>query len=200
MNHILGFGAEAVVVRLDAQTVQKQRMIKAYRHLILDQSLRKSRTRREAKVFERLSSINFPAPKLIRVDDKAMTLDMSFIDGIQLHQVFEKNPLHYAREIGTHVAFLHKNHIIHGDLTTSNILLASNKLVFIDFGLSFFSHKSEDKATDLHVLLQGIQALYQENVKNTLLEAYAAEYAEAANVLQRLRQVEERGRNKKKDA
>jgi len=197
MTDVLGHGAEAIIVKLDTHTVQKQRIAKTYRHPVLDQSLRKTRTRREAKVLERLSAIHFPAPKLIKMDDKAMTLDMPFVQGVPLHQVFEKNPAEYAVQVGTCIAQLHKNNIIHGDLTTSNIIVNSNALVFIDFGLSVFSHKPEDKATDLHVLLQGIKALYQEDISLILLKAYAAQYAEAEKVLQRLEKVERRGRNKK---
>ncbi len=197
MNTILGCGAEARVVKLDAQRVQKQRIRKAYRHPELDYVLRRSRTRREAKVFERLSRIGFPAPKLIHVDDKEMTLDLSFVEGVQLHECFEKNPQEYARQVGERVAQLHQENIIHGDLTTSNILLTSRGMVFIDFGLSFFSHKPEDKATDMHVLLQGIEALYEEDVRSVLVNAYAQNHADAEKILQRLEKVEGRGRNKR---
>ena len=57
----------------------------------------------------------------------------------------EDNFKHIGTNIGKDLAFIHNLNCIHGDLTTSNILLHEDKLVWIDFGLSFFSALSEDK-------------------------------------------------------
>ncbi|EIW52930.1 serine/threonine protein kinase BUD32 [Trametes versicolor FP-101664 SS1] len=60
--------------------------------------------------------------------------------------------------IGTEIAKMHQADVIHGDLTTSNMMLrhpSSQKglqLVLIDFGLAFTSTLVEDKAVDLYVL------------------------------------------------
>jgi len=60
--------------------------------------------------------------------------------------------------IGTEIAKMHQADIIHGDLTTSNMILrhpSSEKglqLVLIDFGLAYVSSLVEDKAVDLYVL------------------------------------------------
>ena len=59
-------------------------------------------------------------------------------------------------KIGRIIGNLHLNEIIHGDLTTSNILIVKEdndlKIYFIDFGLSIVSNHLEDKAVDLYVL------------------------------------------------
>lgn len=57
------------------------------------------------------------------------------------------------KKMGETVAKIHNNHLVHGDLTTSNFLLnESQQIVVIDWGLSFVSEKAEDKAVDLYVL------------------------------------------------
>ena len=198
MNQIIGRGAEAVLVKTDNCIVQKQRICKSYRHPELDVFLRRSRTRREVKVFENLAKVGIPIPLLLGYDDRNMTINMSFVNGVTVNNVFSSDHVHFLEEISKIIAKLHVNNIIHGDLTTSNILCTQDGLVLIDFGLSFFSHKAEDKATDLHVLLQGLDAVYEEDCRAILLQAYKENYSQADEVLKRLNKVESRGRNKKK--
>ncbi len=48
---------------------------------------------------------------------------------------------------------LHNDGIIHGDLTTSNIMITDQKIVYIiDFGLSYVRNNIEDFSVDLYVL------------------------------------------------
>ena len=104
-----------------------------------------------------------------------------------------------CREIGKRVADLHKNEIIHGDLTTSNIIF-NDKIYFIDFGLSFFSKKLEDKAVDLHLLKQALESKHHTIWKkcfDSVLQGYQkAKYYK--DVKKRFEIVETRGRNKTK--
>ena len=145
----IGDGAEAVIY-LDKDVI-KERIKKSYRHRDIDLKLRKFRTRRESKVLKRLEEIRFPAPRLVDMDDKEMKIIMEHIDAPRLRDVItSKNQEKLCKEIGKLVAVLHNNDIIHGDLTTSNILF-KDKLHFIDFGLSFFSRRVEDKAVDIHL-------------------------------------------------
>ena len=54
---------------------------------------------------------------------------------------------------------MHEAKIVHGDLTTSNMLLRNsqpNHLVMIDFGLSYTTSLAEDMAVDLYVLERAI--------------------------------------------
>ena len=87
---------------------------------------------------------------------------------------------------------------MHGDLTTSNIISAP-KLHLIDFGLSFISHKPEDKAVDLHVLDRALESQHHENYQDLIanvIEGYKS-YEDSSIVLERLEKVKLRGRNKK---
>ena len=99
---------------------------------------------------------------------------------------------------------MHKNNIVHGDLTTSNMILSSHdgKIYFVDFGLSLFSNKDEDKAVDLHLFRQALGSSHHEIAEDCFAAAIIA-YKEANNhgwkiVLNRLESVEGRGRNKTK--
>ena len=105
-----------------------------------------------------------------------------------------------VKEIGEKIAVLHNNHIIHGDLTTSNMIF-NEEVYFIDFGLSFFSHKIEDKAVDLHLLKQALESKHYkiwEKAFKTALETYKKNAENSDEILKRLEKVEKRGRYKQK--
>ncbi len=196
-------GAEAVLYK-DRGTIIKERLSKAYRLPHLDESLRKFRTRREAKILHKLEELNFPAPHLRDFSDKRMSLVMDFIPGQKLREVLaEENdyPL-LGREIGEKVGKLHAQDIIHGDLTTSNMIQhkETGELFLIDFGLSFFSEKAEDKAVDLHLLDRALESKHYQQYPEIfakVLEGYRESNPGAAKVLKRFEQVQKRGRNKK---
>jgi len=199
MKEIIGQGAEAILYKED-NTVLKDRVSKDYRQKDLDNSLRKARTRREAKVLTKLKEIGVPGPELLNMDDKNMQISMSFVEGNKLRDVLHKNHIELSKEVGRKVAKLHANDIIHADLTTSNMIL-DKEIHFIDFGLSFFSAKEEDKAVDLHLLDRALESkhheIYEECLK-AVLEGYKEAYPDAEKVLSRLEKVNLRGRNKKK--
>ncbi|RXW17144.1 hypothetical protein EST38_g8711 [Candolleomyces aberdarensis] len=87
--------------------------------------------------------------------------------------------------IGVELAKLHKADIIHGDLTTSNMMLrhpstfqspgCPTELVLIDFGLSFVSTLVEDKAVDLYVLERAFASTHpdSEPMFASVLDAYS---------------------------
>jgi len=111
MKKIIGSGAEAVIY-LD-KNVTKDRVKKSYRIPEIDVKLRKSRTKREAKIFTKLEKLNFPAPRLIKTDEKSV-IEMDFIKGEKLRDVIsEKNHKKLMNELGKKVAILHNNGIIH---------------------------------------------------------------------------------------
>ena len=199
MNKIIDKGAEATI-SLDNNVILKDRVEKSYRLKQIDEKLRKFRTRREAKVLNKLEELNFPAPRLHAMCDQAMQLRMDMIQGNKLRDVLYKEPVALSQEIGKKIGILHSNDIIHGDLTTSNMIL-DNEIKFIDFGLSFFSHKEEDKAVDLHLLRQALESKHYniwEKCFEAALKGYRQTYPEANLVLDRLEKVESRGSNKNK--
>ena len=192
-------GAEAVIYKQD--NIIKDRIKKKYRIPEIDMPLRKSRTRREAKILDKLAGLGFPAPRLISMDDKDMKIEMEFINNKKLRDVLdEKNCISLCSELGRKIAFLHNNNMIHGDLTTSNMIV-SEEIYFIDFGLSFFSDKIEDKAVDLHLLRQALESKHYmlwEKAFKSAVDSYKKHVKEGVAIIKRLEIVELRGRNKTK--
>jgi len=132
---LIAQGAESKLF-LDKNKVVKDRFRKTYRIKEIDDRLRKFRTKREAKVLEKLKKIKFPIPKLISNNEKD-TIEIQYIKGKLIKNILNNNNcVKLSREIGEKVAILHNNDIIHGDLTTSNMIF-NKEIYFIDFGLSF---------------------------------------------------------------
>ena len=209
-------GAEAVLTK-DENKIIKERIKKGYRIREIDENLRKFRTKREAKVIEKLVGVS---PELTKIDEENYKIEMEFVEGKLLRDYLdEKNYEKICNKIGENVALVHDKNIIHGDLTTSNMILKndtrrnskgiscvpemqgiSGKIYFIDFGLSFFSHKIEDKAVDLHLLKQALESKHYkfwDRAFNAVLEGYKKS-ENSVEVIKRLEQVEKRGRYKQK--
>ncbi|MBN2880501.1 Kae1-associated serine/threonine protein kinase [Candidatus Woesearchaeota archaeon] len=196
MNEIAR-GAEAVIYD-DSLGIAKVRVKKSYRLDSLDVELRKSRTKREAKILEKLFSAGLNVPKVETVSD--FELIMQKLDGVQLKEVLDSsNYSIYAKKIAEFLSKMHDLNIIHSDLTTSNMLVVEKKLFFIDFGLSFVSTKVEDKAVDLHLLKRALDSKHFDianKMFNSILENYSP--TNKTEILKRLEVVENRGRNKNK--
>ena len=201
---ILFQGAEALIL-LDKNKIIKKRIKKSYRLPELDEKIRKLRTRAETKLLERASK-EIPVPKILKSDEKTKEILMEFIKGKKLSDHLnnfpEKQQLKILKEIGKNIAKIHDLNIIHGDLTTSNMIFIekNNKVYFLDFGLGFFSNKIEDKAVDLHLLKQALEAKHFTNWKNLFNEILKG-YKILENHKQgfeRLKKVEKRGRYKEK--
>ena len=125
---------------------------------------------------------------------------MSNIPGLLVKNILEKKYKKLSKEIGEKVAILHNKGIIHGDLTTSNMIF-NKEICFIDFGLSFFSHKTEDKAVDLHLLKQALESKHYkiwEKAFKLALESYKNKAKNSDEIIKRLQKVEKRGRYKTK--
>ncbi|HIH43078.1 TPA: Kae1-associated serine/threonine protein kinase [Candidatus Woesearchaeota archaeon] len=217
MQKLISQGAEARIFEKKDGTrvvIIKDRFRKTYRHEALDKQLRSFRARREAKVLERLTALNFTVPKVIDLDDKNSILKIEKIDGrlvkevIDINEKDKKQITKLGTQIGEKIAFLHLHDIIHSDLTTSNMILLDKWIYFIDFGLSFFSAKIEDKAVDLHLIERALESkhykIFKECMKAVII-GYLNAYATAGKketgkqILARLESVKERGRNKAKN-
>ncbi|MEK6950555.1 MAG: KEOPS complex kinase/ATPase Bud32 [Nanoarchaeota archaeon] len=209
----LAHGAEAVLYldqnhvpareSLGRGSIIKERLRKGYRLPHLDESLRQFRTRREAKILQRLEELNFPAPRLQEFSDQRRSIVMDFVPGEKVRDVLGDNFHLLAKEIGQKVGKLHQHDLIHGDLTTSNLIqhAETGQIHFLDFGLASFSGKVEDKAVDLFLLERALASkhysIYPE-VWEQVLAGYKEGYPGAERVLERLEQVRRRGRNKGK--
>ena len=204
----IGSGAEAIILLNNEQNIEKSRMKKDYRISEIDTPLRYSRTKKEAKIIKMLQKI-IPVPKLIKMTD--YDIEMEYIDGVQLKKVLDERP-ELAQLIGVNLSLMHDHNIIHGDLTTSNMILkttsgkdskgsyeSEESLYFIDFGLSFSSTRIEDKAVDIHLFKQALESKHyrvSDDAYAFFLKGYTAKDKEA--ILRRLEVVESRGRYKER--
>ena len=196
---IIKQGAEAVI-KLKKNRIIKERIKKNYRIKEIDKKLRKFRTKRESNMLRKAVFVN--VPKVYSVDEEKMIIEMEYIKGMLLKDFLNGKNLNeilkIADVIGDNIGKLHDNNIIHGDLTTTNLILKQDDLYFIDFGLSFISHKSEDKAVDLYLLKQALTSSFpqiSEQMFNVILQSYHT-HKQHYEVIERLKKVEKRGRYK----
>jgi len=195
--NIVGRGAEAILTK-EGSFLVKDRIKKGYRIEVLDNKLRKGRTKKETKLLNKAGSL-ICVPKVINSDNKEK-ITMEFISGDKLSETLDnmKNKEKVCEKIGENIAKLHDSDIIHGDLTTSNMIFSEDRVFFIDFGLGFTSKRVEDKAVDLHLLKQALEAKhfkYWDKLFKSVVEGYNPVNKDI--ILQQLRKVESRGRYKK---
>ncbi|MCA9487391.1 MAG: Kae1-associated serine/threonine protein kinase [Nanoarchaeota archaeon] len=195
-------GAEAIIY-LNKEKIIKDRISKKYRHPEIDKKIIKRRTKAETKILDKVSEIiSAPKPEKSKEDNKIV---MPYINGKRLSQSLDSFPLEKQKEImkliGISVSKLHKEGIIHGDLTTSNMILIEKpklEVYFIDFGLGYQNGKYEDKGVDIHLLKQALEAKHFKNWK-TLFKEFEKAYkklepTESKKVFERLKSIEKRGR------
>jgi len=204
-------GAEAILIQSVWETndvIIKHRIGKKYRINQLDNLLRNQRTIAESRAIIRAKQFLVPVPLIhdINLVDAAIT--MSFIKGERLKDKIhhlESEKLHdIFTKVGKIVAQLHKNDQIHGDLTTSNLILTPDENLFlIDFGLAFMSSADEDKSVDLHLFKRVVVSTHGEffeDIYPWFLSGYAKEYGKGHKLILRgIEEVELRGRYVKKD-
>jgi TP53 regulating kinase-like protein len=226
VKQLIAQAAEAKIYK-EGNIIIKERVSKGYRHPELDKKLIKQRTKREAKLLEKASKlINSPLPQNLEETEKSRTssIIMPFIEGKKLSDNLESlDWKNICKEIGNQIAKIHDHNIIHGDLTTSNMIwieeskanpnkknnekhaklnksdlpINKNRLFFIDFGLGFTSERIEDRAVDLHLIKQALEAKHfsiHKEAEKIILENYASK--DKTKVLLQLKKVEARGRYK----
>lgn len=203
MTKLIAQGAEAII-QLEGDKVIKERIVKGYRHPILDEQIRKSRTKKESKILIKAKEAGVNVPKVLNADKKRIpkdkfNLEIEYIQGDKLSEElnsYEKEKQFKIMEkLGKQVAILHEKDIIHGDLTTSNVIFSESKIFIIDFGLGFISKRHEDKAVDLHLIKQALEAKHWQNWED-LFEHFSEGYKweKSEEVLEQLKKVEARGR------
>ena len=192
---IIAKGAEATISLKDKEIV-KERIKKGYRLQQLDETLRKKRNRAEATLLREARRAGVEVPQVL--EESAFSIRMEFVDGIKVKDALnENNCKELAEKIAVFVAKLHDRDIIHGDLTTSNMILKGDTIFFIDFGLGFFSSKIEDKATDLYLLHEALESTHFsviEKAWKAILHAYSEGFSDADKVIKTLAKIEKRGR------
>ena len=148
-------GAEADLYQTkwqNSKAILKIRKIKTYRNPSLDLKIRKQRTIKESQMLSLVKSFGIPTPLVYFVNLDETSITMQEIPGKPVHDLSESKIIELSKDIGKLVGALHKNGVMHGDLTTSNFILFKNTIFVIDFGLSQTSIKPEDHAVDLRLI------------------------------------------------
>ena len=198
-TNILKRGAEAILYQgtyLGRRVVVKKRVPKGYRNRVLDEMIRRERTVHEAKMLSLVKKTGIRAPVLYDVNLDECTIVMQYIDGVNLRNMFDTNvPEGLPFEIGRVVGTLHEHGIIHGDLTTSNMIQSSG-LVLVDFGLSRQSSEIEDMGADFLLMEEALIGLHP-HLSCTLKEirrGYASRFSQAKKVFNKVSEIRKRRR------
>jgi len=182
-------GAEAVV-DVGPTSVTKRRVPKGYRHPALDARLRRERTAAEARLLAEARRRGVPTPVVRDLDPYTATLVLAAVGTDDLRAT---PTVALVRAVARHLATLHAAGLVHGDPTTRNVRV-DGRPTLIDFGLGYHSDDVEDFAMDLHVLAGSLAGTTDD--PGPLVAAMREAYAEAGDpaVLDRLDEVERRGR------
>ncbi|MCC7571125.1 Kae1-associated serine/threonine protein kinase [Candidatus Micrarchaeota archaeon] len=186
-------GAEAIIkntILCDRELLEKKRLEKTYREKILDQKLRKERTRTEARILHKVKSTGVLCPVVYLVDNYSIYI--SKFDGKTLNKLKIKGK--EIEDMGKILAKLHSLDIIHSDYTTANIMRTTKGTAVIDFGLSFVSTRTEDKANDIVTLMQDLGVDSKEIKK--VIESYIENNGKK-EIVERAYDVLKRGRYQK---
>jgi TP53 regulating kinase-like protein len=186
------------------EVIIKQRLPKKYRISQLDLMIRSQRTVHEPNIIHKAKEAGVPTPTIFMVDVAEATIIMEFVEGKQikeiLDQISSEERLQLSHLIGKMIGRLHKNGIIHGDLTTSNMILTpEGKVVFIDFGLSERSKELESNGVDLHLMKRALQSTHYKHAKEcfkAIIKGYSEVIGEekAQEVTKKIQEIEKRGR------
>ncbi|KAI5242215.1 kinase-like protein [Aureobasidium subglaciale] len=236
---LLTQGAEALVYRTTFLTSStacalKYRPAKPWRHRTLDLRLTRQRILAEARVLTRCRREGVAVPAVLGLDWERGWLAQEWIFGNTVRGVLDwvhresglsdtdkKQQVHdLLRRIGSALGRLHERGLVHGDLTTSNLMIrpeectiseddrqigkavsitsTDGEVVLIDFGLAQQTVQEEDKAVDLYVLERAFASTHPEVEQDfgNLLQAYGDSYKGGKTVLKRLEDVRMRGRKK----
>lgn len=189
------------------EVIFKYRIPKKYRLEELDKKIRIRRTLNEGKALIKVKSYGLNVPQVYEVDAQNSILIMKFIEGEKLKNILEhlseNQKRNYFKEIGRAIAILHINGHIHGDITTSNLIITNEEDIFlIDFGLHEYSDTIEDKSVDLHLFKRVLISSHGKNFElcfNSFLNGYRSEYEqvdkqECSQIIKNIRAIESRGR------
>lgn len=201
---ILYQGAEAEIYvskYMDFDVVKKRRLHKSYRIKNIDEKLIFYRTKEESKLIMESRQYGVSVPIIYDIDLKNGIITMEYLKGKRIKDIFNnlkpeirKN---ICKKIGISIARLHNNNIIHGDITTSNMILLDGRIHFIDFGLGEKNPDIETRGVDLHVLMEAIESTHSKysNYFKYVLEGYKKEYKDDANlVIKKIEEIVKRGR------
>ncbi len=186
--------------------VLKKRVPKEYRPKALDEQIRSYRTVHEPQLMHEAKKAGVPTPVIFLVDVKNTTIVMEYIRGKQVKQlldeVSETERQNLCFTIGASVARLHEYGIVHGDLTTSNLIQESkDRVYFVDFGLGDKTRELEARGVDLHLMKRALQSThykFADECFDQAMKGYSTFVGSATSgkVLEKISEIEKRGRYK----
>ncbi|GBC72990.1 hypothetical protein HRbin04_00385 [archaeon HR04] len=216
-------GAEADIYLVEwygRQAISKVRKRKQYMHEMLDREIRRKRTLHEVEMINMAKRAGVTTPLIYFVDPNNAEIVMQYIEGELARDLIYQgfNIGWIAMMMGIYTARLHAKDIVHGDLTTSNFIVYNNattssnnssndnvsvddakRLVLIDFGLSFYSSRLEDKAVDIRLIKEVMSSAHADlfdELFNNFVQGYSSvvgnEYT--SRILKKVREIEKRGR------
>ena len=186
-------GAEAVITFRDGNA-EKRRVPKRYRVQALDRRLITERTRAEARLIHMARKAGVPTPVMSDITED--TIVMEQVIGTPLTEAVT---VEHIRDAGRVVGRLHSAGIMHGDLTTSNMILRERdgKCVLIDFGLAQVTSELEQRGVDVHVMFQTLESTHPSaagTLKTAFVEGYSDTFTGASDVIAREHEIDLRGR------
>jgi len=203
---LIAKGAEADLIKDDdwngQKVVIKKRGEKRYRHPKLDHEIRRYRTIHEADIIHRAKKAGVPTPLIYQVSSVDATIVMSYVEGEKVRDIIDRLSDDERRQlfktIGRQAGRMHRAGIIHGDLTTSNMIKTEKRTVFIDFGLSELSKEVEKRGVDLNLMrrmLTSTHFRYMEMLETSFKEGYLEEMgAMGKDAWDRMEEISMRGR------
>jgi TP53 regulating kinase-like protein len=182
----------------------KARFPKKYRPVDLDAKIRSYRTAHEPQLMHEAKKAGVPTPTIYIVDMKNAAITMDFVEGKQMKQVLASISKKERRElcvrIGGLIGKMHKHGVIHGDLTTSNMILnGEGKIFLVDFGLGEKNTELEARGVDLHLMKRALQSThykFAEECFKAVMKGYSAVLGreDTEKVFEKIREIERRGR------
>ncbi len=189
------------------RVIFKCRFPKEYRLEALDKKIRIERTLSEGRALISIKDYGVNVPPVYEIDIQNSTIVMKYIEGQKLKTILRdlslEKKFNYFNRIGSYIAILHKNGHIHGDITTSNLIVTKEEEIFlIDFGLHAYSDTIEDKSVDLHLFKRVLISSHGKNFEicfNAFLNGYRSEYKqvnkqECNQIIKNINAIESRGR------
>jgi TP53 regulating kinase and related kinases len=177
------------------KAIMKVRAAKPYRHRTLDTQIRRRRSVHEAHMLSVAKIAGVLCPFVYFIDQVLCEIVMEFIPGQNAKEIMSAD---LSLQMGEYAGLLHSKNIVHGDLTTSNFIVNS-RLVLLDFGLSFYSERLEDKAVDVR-LIKEIFSSAHFSLYESLFENFLTGYLDimgekqTRKILEKVSDIERRGR------
>lgn len=190
---------------MDRKVVVKQRLVKGYRNPKLDKALQGYRIKNEVRLMFDARRAGISVPVIYSVELADNRIVMQEIEGMRvkdaLERLSEEDAKRVCEKIGEIAGRLHASDIVHGDLTTSNMLLEGDRIVVIDFSLGSKSSELEDKGVDMHLLEEAFHSAHyrRSGLYDAVKESYSRCYSDGNLVLQKVKEIEKRGRYTRKE-